>query len=608
MIKLGGKLALPNEISGEAVAILAKRGAGKTNTAVVLVEELHKQGVQFVVLDPVGVWWGIRSGQDGTKEDGLPVPVLGGAHGDVPLEPTAGELVADVTVDTGQSIVVDVSEMSKTQQRSFVAAFAQRLYRAKGQSRSIVHVVLEEADEFAPQRVTAKDAPMVGAISQLIRRGRSRGIGMTVITQRSASLNKDVLDQADVLVAMRTTGPRDRKAIEGWIDHQDAEGVELVLPSLPNLATGEAWVWNPERSILDRIQVRRRRTFDSSATPGAGGKRAEPRSVAPIDLAALGKRIADTAEKAKANDPAHLRKQIRDLNAEVTRLHAMAPATETVERVVEVEKIVEVSLLTDADRELMLKAINAVTEAGKAFALLEPVVAKIDENLGDFDVTKIGPIGPKPPVVTRGKGVIVEKVSRPPLKIGYSQKRPVPAPPPRHEFPDMAAARGDTNGEVTPARQKILDALRWFEIVGIDAPSKQALAPMASTRHTSGGFKNNLGKLRSLGYIDYPQANTVQLTEQGRSIAMEPPVEPTNESLQFAFKEVVPPAQRRILDALIAVAPESMEREALADAVEVPATSGGFKNNLGKLRTMGAIEYPASGFVRASDLLFPEGV
>ena len=70
MIELAPGLDLPLEVAGEAIGILAKRGAGKTNTAVVLVEELRDAGVQVVVLDPVGVWWGVRAGADGDGAGG----------------------------------------------------------------------------------------------------------------------------------------------------------------------------------------------------------------------------------------------------------------------------------------------------------------------------------------------------------------------------------------------------------------------------------------------------------------------------------------------------------------------------------------------------------
>ena len=41
-------------------------------------------------------------------------------------------------------------------------------------------------------------------------------------------------------------------------------------------------------------------------------------------------------------------------------------------------------------------------------------------------------------------------------------------------------------------------------------------------------------------------------------------------------------------------------------AVGVSRTSGGYFNNLGRLRTLGAIDYPQKGQVRAADILFPK--
>ena len=350
-----------------------------------LVEELLDSLIQVVVLDPVGVWWGLRASKSGT-DAGYPIAVLGGQHGDVPLEPTAGALVADVLVETGQSLVLDLSEFTKTEQRRFVAEFATKLYRRKARARSLLHVVLEEADEFAPQRVTAGDAPMVGAISLIVKRGRSRGLGMTFITQRSASLNKDVLDQADVLIVMRTLGPRDRKAIEGWIEHQDAEGMNEVLPSLPTLQTGEAWVWNPQRDLLRRVQVRMRRTFDSSETPGKKGK-AEPRAMAEIDFDRLGEQIAATVERAKANDPTALKAELRRLRAELEKR-----PTEVEERIVEKEVVREV--------EVPVFDGQAQAALGQVRELLANVVRSLDALDQTVRVTNREPVKVevKPPV------------------------------------------------------------------------------------------------------------------------------------------------------------------------------------------------------------------
>lgn len=52
--------------------------------------------------------------------------------------------------------------------------------------------------------------------------------------------------------------------------------------------------------------------------------------------------------------------------------------------------------------------------------------------------------------------------------------------------------------------------------------------------------------------------------------------------------------------------PKATTRESLAAAADVPPTSGGFKNNLGALRSMGLIDYPTPGTVIATPVVFLE--
>ena len=103
---------LPVDVLGEAVGIVATRGAGKTYASVTLIEEANAIGVPVVVIDPTGVYHGLRSSASG-KGDGLPFYVFGGPHGDLPLEKEAGRLIADAAVDTRHSFVLDVSDFSK---------------------------------------------------------------------------------------------------------------------------------------------------------------------------------------------------------------------------------------------------------------------------------------------------------------------------------------------------------------------------------------------------------------------------------------------------------------------------------------------------------------
>jgi len=326
-------LVLPVEAVTETFAVLAKRGAGKTYTAAVLVEEMLAAGLPVVVVDPVGVWWGLRSFADGSSA-GLPVVIFGGDHADLPLPETSGTVLAELVIDERVPAVLDLSSLSKSAARRFMADFAERLYH---RNRDALHLVLDEADAFAPQRADPGQQRLLGAIEDLVRRGRARGIGVTLITQRPAVLHKDVLTQAEVLIALRMTGPRDVAAIDEWVRlHADDAQAGEVKRSLPSLPVGTAWVWSPGwLGLLQRVEVRTRRTFDSSATPKPGQRRQLSDRMAPVDLAALAGRLRTAteqsateqsgAEQAGGSDPVRLARRVAELETELTAARA-APA------------------------------------------------------------------------------------------------------------------------------------------------------------------------------------------------------------------------------------------------------------------------------------------
>ncbi len=111
-----------------------------------------------------------------------------------------------------------------------------------------------------------------------VRRGGNHNLGVTVITQRSAVLTKDVLTQADCLVILRTLAPQDKKAIQLWVEEMtDENRTKLAkwFDSLKELENGEAWVWHPEKpAIYKKIHFRERETFHATRefirTPQAG--------------------------------------------------------------------------------------------------------------------------------------------------------------------------------------------------------------------------------------------------------------------------------------------------------------------------------------------------
>jgi DNA helicase HerA-like ATPase len=315
-LHLAAGLSLPLEATTQAIGVLAKRRVGKSYTARRFAEQLLKAGQQVVIVDPKGDWWGIRSSADG-KSPGLPVVILGGERGDVPLEVGGGEVVAKLVVEERVSALLDLSSFRKRELARFMAEFLETLYRLKAKEtlRTPMMLVIDEADAIAPQKPQEGEERMLGAAEDIVRRGGQRGIGCMMITQRTAVLNKNVLTQCEMLIALRTIAPQDLKAMQAWIDvHGSLEERDQLMESLPSLPVGEAWFWSPgwptSDGIFKRVKVLPIDTFDSGATPKAGEKRVEPKNLADIDLAAVTRQMAETIERVKADDPKELRKEI----------------------------------------------------------------------------------------------------------------------------------------------------------------------------------------------------------------------------------------------------------------------------------------------------------
>ena len=279
---------LPSDHRGDPlhqhVVIIGKTGSGKTYTAKGLVERLLRDGRRVCIIDPTGVWWGLRSSPDGT-EPRYPVAVFGGDHGDMQIAESTGAVLAELVANKNLPTIIDLSEFLVSERTRFMTAFAEHLYR---HNRSPLHLIIDEADEFAPQNPLPESRRMSGSIDRIVRRGRVKGFRVMLITQRPAVLHKNVLTQANSMIALRLIAPQDRKAIEDWIKGQaDVEQGKEVLSTLAKLKVGEGWVWSPEHGILDRRFFPAITTYDSSRTPDDGEDLSAPVSLADVDLSAI---------------------------------------------------------------------------------------------------------------------------------------------------------------------------------------------------------------------------------------------------------------------------------------------------------------------------------
>ena len=277
---------IPAAALDQHIAIVGKTGSGKTYAAKGVVEELLANRARVTIIDPTGVYWGLRLAGDGKRASGYDVAIFGGRHADLPLDAGSGDAIAEAVGSSSTPVIIDTQMMSVAGRTHFFTAFAEGLLR---HNRGPLHLVIDEAHLFAPQaggQKAAEPAPMMlHAANNLVALGRSSGLRIILITQRPAKLHKDALTQVEALVALRLVAPQDRKAIEQWVSGQAdaAKGRELVA-SLAGLPRGTGWIWAPEQAVLTRAAFPAIATYDSGKPIEAGA--AAP-SLRPIDLAAL---------------------------------------------------------------------------------------------------------------------------------------------------------------------------------------------------------------------------------------------------------------------------------------------------------------------------------
>jgi DNA helicase HerA-like ATPase len=275
---------IPDAALDADIAILGKKGRGKTYAAKGIVERLLDLRRRVLILDPLSTWWGLRLSADG-KREGYSVVVFGGPHADIPVSDKSGAALARALVAEPINAVVDLGLMRKAEQARLVADLMDELFT---RNRQPLTIVLEEADAFAPQQPMADMIRVLSEVDRIARRGRAYGFRLISITQRPAKLNKDVLTQLSTLVALGVTSPQDRDAIKAWVEgNADRAKAREVYDSLASLPVGTGWVWAPDHDILERVAFPRIKTLDTSSTPKGDEKRFEPRALASTDLELL---------------------------------------------------------------------------------------------------------------------------------------------------------------------------------------------------------------------------------------------------------------------------------------------------------------------------------
>lgn len=571
------KFDFPAGVLAQHTAVLGKTGSGKTSTAKLMVEQVVAGDARVCVLDPIkSDWWGLTSSADG-KRPGLPFQILGGPRGHVPLHSSSGKAIGEIVASgTLPLSIIDMADFEPGGQAKFFVDFAPTLIR---KMRGVVYLVMEEAHLFAPKERSGIGAENMSIhwAKTLATAGRSKGIRLILVTQRTQALHNALLGSCETMIAHRMSAPADQEPVVKWLKaNTDKATTEKVAGSLSSIPTGSGWLCSGEEKLFELLKFPRIHTYDNSATP-TGDSAIDQVKTAPVDPEKLRAIIGDAVKVAEANDPAALKRQIAELQRQLAAKPTMTPP--------------------QADPAALDRATKEGYEAGKDGALKATRSAwnallatmRLRYENAEQEIFK----GAELEVLVPARIHTPRPLTNAPLgKASAPIQRLAPS-----------SGNGHRHAGISGPQQKIINQLAWLESMGIYPAPKETLAAVCRVSPSSSSYANNLGALRTAGLLDKGGGGFVSFTDVGREAAAEVP--PTGQPIHEHWFEIVSRPQRSILETLVKYRAQPMVKEHLAEEIGVSSNSSSFANNLGALRTLGAIDYPKPGLVELTRYVMP---
>jgi hypothetical protein len=203
------------------------------------------------IIDIDGEYFGLKEKYE--------ILVVGRGEGvEIEVDADCAEEIAQISMEKNVPVVVDLSGFLSDERTAFLEEYLTALWNLAGKLRHPYIIGIEEAHEFIPQGIRTD---LKEIIARVALRGRKRGLGAIVISQRSAKVDKDVLSQAGMLFLHRVVHEVDMRVYSELLPWRKSETKEIITA----LSTGECVYVNGD-TVLP-IYVRERETFHAGFTP-----------------------------------------------------------------------------------------------------------------------------------------------------------------------------------------------------------------------------------------------------------------------------------------------------------------------------------------------------
>ena len=529
------------------LAIQGNSGSGKSWLLRTLIEGTHGH-VQHLIVDPEGEFRTLREIFDDYV-------ILAASDGDLSVTPESAENTARLLIEEGVNVILDLSEFGETERDATCAAVVHGLMSLSREAWRYILVVVDEAQTLAPQAVA--NGVSLDALTDLAMRGRKRGFGLVVATQRLALLNKNLLAMcSNRLIGLTTLGNDMKRASEELgFNTQERQKLKALEP-------GEFFAFGPALS-QEVIKVR---SGPTKSTHPAPGQLTPPTPPASKKLGSLLEQLRLNQQRAPSN--------IEEAKNE-TQISPRSRIPQKIERR-EIERAVKLdsSRVENTLEQIRILADNVIVES----AQLVPThpLQNFRSDGPDFNKSERG--SPTPRYQNKH---LVDKPSSRATSVTFKQ---VPDDP----------------------KHRILRILAEMELLEVPSLDRSTLAVLSGQSPKSSAFSRHVAALHNEGSVTYPLGGHVALTKQGRAGIPAPQKPTTLADLHERWFVYLCLYERQLLEELIEIHPSSLSRRGLAERVNRSEGSSAFSRALANLKRLKLITYPVDKHVRASELIFPD--
>lgn len=195
-----------------------------------------------------------------------------------------GTAVDDLVVP-GDCSIINLKGVAPEVQETCVARLANSLFEARKKNKVPPFMfVVEEAHNYCPQSgASGGTALSTNVLRTIAKEGRKFGMGLLIVSQRPANVDKTVLSQCNTQIIMKVTNPNDLKAISASVEGLTGD----ISDEIQRLDVGVALIAASQLAQPVLVEVRTRQTKHGGRSVDVLGSEEPEEAEPPVEVPAI---------------------------------------------------------------------------------------------------------------------------------------------------------------------------------------------------------------------------------------------------------------------------------------------------------------------------------